>query len=264
MQYVAGYSGSRTINWRGKDLRKILRLPRRWIRFLQDHDPALEEIAAFKSLTEAEKKKVTWEEVEAISNLVLGYARDIERYTSVLKFVQYKNRQNGSYNFTYDWLDYIRCCRKLGMDTERKDVLFPKDFKRAHDEAVNAVKVQTDEERELAFRKMVPDISISINELSITTARSQEELNEESRALNHCVRTYGEKILRGESLIFFIRNNNDLGTPYYTLETDQKGKFIQCRGKNNCSMTEEVKEVVEQFKKDIPKILKKVKERSAA
>lgn len=264
MQYVTGCSGSRTINWRGKDLRKILGLPRRWIRFLQDHDPALEEIAAFKSLTEAEKKKVTWEEVEAISNLAFGYVQDIKRYTSALKFVQYKNSQNGKYNFAHDWLDYIKSCRKLGMDIERKDVLFPKDFKRAHDEATSAVKIQTDKERELAFRKIVPDISILINGLSITTAKSQKELNEESRVLNHCVRTYGEKILRGESLIFFIRNNNDLGTPYYTLETDWKGKFIQCRGKNNCSMTEEVKEVVEQFKKDIPKILKKAKERSAA
>lgn len=254
--------GAGAVNWRGKDLKKILRLPRRWIRFLQDHDPNYDELAVFRSLSEKEKREVIWSEVESI--VTASYLiNEITKYTSMYRWARYKSEQNEGDCFDRDWLDYIKNCRKLGMDTTKKDTLFPKDFKRAHDMMAEAVEIQMDEERTNLMRKAVPEISIESGGLVAFTARTQASLNRESEELNHCVRTYGDRIIRGSCYIFFVRMKEAPDIPYYTMETDLNGKVIQCRGKNNCSMTEEVQAFVEEFKKQIRKELRKL-ERSAA
>ena len=48
-------AGCRGINWRGKSLEKILKLPRRHVRMLRDYDPTMNELEAFQQLSEKEK-----------------------------------------------------------------------------------------------------------------------------------------------------------------------------------------------------------------
>ncbi|WP_373692317.1 PcfJ domain-containing protein, partial [Pseudomonas aeruginosa] len=45
--------------------------------------------------------------------------------------------------------------------------------------------------------------------------------------------------------------------PYYTLEW--KGKVVQCRGMNNCAMTQEIKEFVDLFSKEMGAYEKKLR-----
>ena len=92
------------------------------------------------------------------------------------------------------------------------------------------------------------DISSDLFILKI--AQSQKELNCESSALNHCVRTYGDKVSRGETVIYFIRRKDEPDKPFYTLEIKPDGTFVQCRGEYNCSMTEEVKDFTEKVVKE--------------
>lgn len=94
-------------------------------------------------------------------------------------------------------------------------------------------------------------------------AESQEDLNVESSVLGHCVRTYGNRVAEGKTIIYFIRREENPDEPYYTLEIRPEGKFIQCRGEHNCSMTPEVEAfkdfVVAEFNRRL-----KQKERKAA
>ena len=101
------------------------------------------------------------------------------------------------------------------------------------------------------------------NGFILKIAESQEDLNVESSVLGHCVRTYGDKVAEGKTIIYFIRWEEKPDEPYYTLEMRPDGKFIQCRGEHNCSMTPEVEAfkdlVVAEFR-----IRLKQKERKAA
>ena len=83
-------------------------------------------------------------------------------------------------------------------------------------------------------------MDIKRNGFILKIAESQEDLNVESSVLGHCVRTYGNKVAEGKTIIYFIRREEKQDEPYYTLEIRPDGQFIQCRGEHNCSMTPEV------------------------
>ncbi len=259
---VLGKSGSGCINWRGRSLEKILRLPRRHIKKLRGIRVNFQELAFFQSLTEEEKKK-PWKAIIAAANAFAGTeAERIGKYISVMKWAEWASEQNVS---KYDWLDYIKDCRLLGLDTRKKSVLFPKNFAEVHRHLSEQVKTQRTERENAAIRKVaeMQKMDIKRNGLILKIAESQEDLNVESSVLGHCVRTYGNRVAEGETIIYFIRREEKPNEPYYTLEIRPEGKFIQCRGEHNCNMTPEVKEFKDLVVAEFNRRLKR-KERKAA
>lgn len=262
---VFNFKGQRCVNWRGKDLKKILRLPMRHIKFLREHDPRLEDLAVFQQLTEKEKNNTPFEMIEEIADIREWQLEQIAQYISPYKLIEYKHKKSLGAFMVSDWLDYIHNCEKLGMDTSRKSVLLPNDFIKAHDDAAEKVEIETSRRQNERIAAATFDVSIERNGLICYMARSQTELNKESRLLNHCVRTYGDRVARGDCYIFFIRKVEEKDTPFYTLELDRAGEFRQCRGNRNCGMTEEIKRFVNEFEEDFKKTLKIMnKERNAA
>ena len=74
--------------------------------------------------------------------------------------------------------------------------------------------------------------------------------------------SYVNKVAKGETIILFIRKESEPDKPYYTMEW--KGKVIQCRGKNNCDMTNEVRKFVNEFTKEMTKYDEQTRERTAS
>lgn len=255
------YTGPRrAINCRGKTLPKILRLNMGEIRRIREYDPSLKQLMVYQQLTHSERMTVPWPIVIKMEKM-WHYSESVKKYTSPLKLVRYIDTHNcRSANL---WLDYIESAEKIGMDITRKDVLFPKDFETAHDDATMAVEIISNKEKERKIKEHSPDISYEAGDLIIKVADTQESLTKESSILNHCVRTYGDKLADGRCYIFFIRRKDAPDTPYYTLETKPNGEFVQCRGARNCSMTPEVMEFKNEFIKYLQNMLKK-KERKAA
>lgn len=262
---VLGKSCGHTVNWRGMSLKKILKLPKRHIRKLQQWNPDIGELKAFNMLTEKEKKEASYKDVEYLSSLNLTNLEKIRKYTELLRWARYGEEQKRKYYFTGDWLDYIDSCNELGMDITKKATLFPADFEAAHDEVLEKVKVQIDKARDAAMLSKTFELAIEKENLIAIMARTQEELNKESQNLKHCVRTYGDKVIGGGCYIFFIRKAETPDISYFTLETNVKGEIRQCRGFKNCSMTEDVKGFVDEVEKELKKLLPKlIKERSVA
>ena len=262
---IFGFRGQKCVNWRGKELKKILRIPMRHIRFLKQYDPRLEDLAVFQKLTEKEKLNTPFKIIEDIADIREWYLEQIVDYISPLKLIEYKHEKDLKGLFVSDWLDYIHNCKKLGMDTSRKNILLPEDFMEAHDAVAEKVEIETSRKQDEKIAAATFDVSIERNGLACYMARSQTELNRESRYLTHCVRGYGDRIIRGSCYIFFIRKAEKMDIPFYTLELDNKGEFRQCRGYKNCNMTEEIEMFVNEFVKDFKKILKsRNKERSVA
>ena len=60
-----------------------------------------------------------------------------------------------------------------------------------------------------------------------------QEIISEGQALQHCVGGYAERHAEGKTTILFIRRKDNLDTPYYTLEIDDKTKHIKQYHRNN-------------------------------
>jgi hypothetical protein len=84
--------------------------------------------------------------------------------------------------------------------------------------------------------KSKEDIVYKNNNFSIVLPQKIKDLTDEGRFLGHCVGTYVKKIIDGECFILFVRKNDDLNTPYLTVElkdTSYKSYYIyQIQGIN--------------------------------
>lgn len=209
------------------------------------------------------KPDLKWEEYE-----ILRYVRDdgwadmwkkyidFMQYTTIYKLDKYINSQKIAHQ--NDYFDYAGWLEKMGYDMRNEFNLFPKNFKQAHDEKSREyVRFKDRQAREdtkrfnCVLKKLRKDtagvdaMNLNIAGLFIRLPNKLEELKTEGEALHHCVATYMEKVRKGETMIFFIRQKSAPEKPYYTLEWH--GRVIQCRGSNNCDMTPEVKAFVQIF-----------------
>lgn len=150
-----------------------------------------------------------------------------------VKIIQYLSKQNCR---CHEYSDYLDTASNLGMDLNNNNIRFPKNIHKAHDDAMDKYEIVKDEK----INKQIGDFSKDLqkyvyedNNLMIRPASSQQELIDESRQLDHCVRTYGEKMAKRETSIFFIRKKKNLKKSFVTLEL-KEGIVVQVRGyKNN-------------------------------
>ncbi|MCM1179959.1 MAG: PcfJ domain-containing protein [Clostridium sp.] len=181
---------------------------------------------------------------------------DLMEYTTLHKLRRYIREQKIAYS--QDYFDYTGWLEKMGYDMRNEFNLFPKNFKKTHDEmSKQYVKFKDKQAREeikrfnhllKKLRKETAEVeamNLDIDGLFIRLPNKLEELKEEGEFLHHCVGTYMEKVEKGETMVFFIRQKAAPNKPYYTLEWH--GRVIQCRGLRNCDMTPEVKAFVKVF-----------------
>lgn len=198
---------------------------------------------------------------------------DFMEYTTLHKLERYLSEQKIKY--PVDYFDYAKWLEEMGYDMRNEFNLYPKDFKKAHDDKSKEYqKFQDKKHKEeikqfnrllKKMREEVTDdnpVNIKIRGLFIRLPRNLDELKKEGENLHHCVGTYKEKVARGETLIYFIRKESEPDKSFFTLEW--KGSVVQCRGSHNCSMTPEVKAFVEIFEKKMIEFSKApVKKRKA-
>lgn len=139
--------------------------------------------------------------------------------------------------------DYWRMANDCGWDLNDPDVKWPKNLQRAHDRVTAAYEDTKAERLAKGFRDIYGKLRAYIyvsGDIFIRPARSQKELKREGSLLHHCVGTYGEMHVTGES-IFFIRRVAEPGKPWYTLQLDlNRLEVLQNRGLRNCKRTPEV------------------------
>lgn len=249
---------SRAINWRAKELRKILGLKPAEIKDFRARGATLYELEKYKDLKKM-GYKVSFEQI----GMIPDYRREeiiqeIERHVKLEKALNYLIGQRDDCR---NYLDYLEDCAQLGRDMKNKKILFPKNLQTAHEEMSLEVKVQTDAKKKESFRKCMKELygrpEYREEKLLIRAAESPEELAKESAALHHCVRTYVDKVARGDCAILFIRKAPEPDKPYFTLELLPKGDIVQCRGSHNCAYPQDVKEFLERWQKWIKQQKKK-------
>lgn len=255
-EYIVGERAngckSRAVNWRAKDLRKILGLKPKEIKEFRGlgRYARLYELEEYKDIKKM-GYKVSFDQL----NLLLVYKtketiKEIERYVKLEKALEYLGTQDSD---CWIYIDYLKECRLLGYDMNNKKVLFPAELEAAHEETSEKIRIQADSKKKVAFKKSTDKIygrpEYREEKLLIRAAQSPEELAKESAALHHCVRTYVDRVANGSCAILFIRKTESPDKPYFTLELSPDGKIIQCRGDHNCTYPEDVKEFLERWQK---------------
>lgn len=157
---------------------------------------------------------------------------DEMNHTDAVKLLNYLNKQHSKYS---EYKDYLRLAAKIGMDVNNKKIRYPKNLKKAHDD----VHSKYDDIRNEVLTKNIKEYSEELKKFSfnnqkyiIKPVESQEDLINESKELNHCVRSYADIVARRETAIFFIRKKAKVNEPFVTLELKGE-KVIQVRAKNN-------------------------------
>ena len=175
---------------------------------------------------------------------------DISR--KVIDYINNHDLQGKPYNGYYqptcavEYIDYIGFCQSLGIPMTSA-IKYPEDLHKAHNELQDKVKIVKSKEKTENIQKYVNEVLYKYryadDDFVITPANSVKDLLEESKVLNHCVRTYDNRYANRETAIFLIRSRDDVHTPLYTLEL-RNNSIVQCRAKNNRDPSDEGKQFV--------------------
>lgn len=177
--------------------------------------------------------------------------KELFKGSDLERFFSYIAKQNTN---PYAYLDYLRACNHLGLDMTINKNLFPRDFKRWHDiridEYATAKALQDEEERITLYKQFaaIAEKYLSLeydkrHSFAVILARSPADLIREGNILQHCVgqMNYDQRIIREESLIFFIRHKESVDTPFVTVEYSLKNmKVLQCFGEKDSKPDEQV------------------------
>lgn len=257
-----GIEGIRKLRWIDRTAATVsgmLGITRKQYRLL--NNPTVEEIRACRVLNQHGI------EADGISIYrIVKYTRhhsieeDLQKilgYMPLRKFLRYTEGKE-KYDFRNYYFDYLRMGERLGYDFGNDFVLFPKDIREAHDEAVNIL-AEEKREKELAaaaekdegIRKMEKKIrqrfTYEDNEYIIRPAKTNQEIVKEGQVQHICVGNgeYREKMEEGKSYILFLRHRDSPDTPFYTVEITPDHEIIQRHGKYN--QEKEEKESVDRF-----------------
>jgi hypothetical protein len=204
-----------------------------------------------KQVHEFLKEKKQFDKKEGLQPLQELFKKELEQFFIYIK------KQNTDYR---SYLDYLIACHYLGLDMSLPKNRYPHDFKRRHDiriDQYHTAKILADVvNRPVLYaqfaavaEKYAALQNIPNGGYAVMIAMSPAELMREGDALSHCVgkMDYEQKVLREESLIFFVRDSNTPDTPFVTVEYSLKSKkVLQCYGYKSLPPDKAVTEFVHQ------------------
>lgn len=189
---------------------------------------------------------------------------DITEFNHLLKLIEiskikYANINISQYSFDYFKdqkasmyiiKDYYSFCERLGLPMNHENK-YPDNIDVAHDRLLMQIETKENVERDLKIRELVNSelfkYRYADENFVITPANSTADLINESKGLDHCVRTYDERYANGDTFIFLVRKREDVNTPFYTLELSNKKEIKQLKGRKNCKATNEVNNFVKKW-----------------
>ncbi|MEG1036595.1 MAG: PcfJ domain-containing protein [Anaerovoracaceae bacterium] len=238
--------GCRNINWRQTELSKIFKIEKNIAKQFKDFE--LYELDAFLAI----RKKFKDFKIENMKFIKCSgdYITKIEKcveYMSIDSLFNYLKQQN-ILNVS-NYYDHIIMLEELGKNMADKKLLKPKDFQKEHAELAAEKAELLDKGKAKIFKAKTALLAdkyyFEYKEIIFKPVSTIKELIFEGKILNHCVGSYADKILRGDSMICFIRKKDEPDVPYFTLEISKRNEIKQCYGFGNRISGLEVPEIKE-------------------
>lgn len=178
-------------------------------------------------------KKKDIEKIRYLKMYKIEHLKKIAKYMAMDKFIEFAKSKNEFDMQIY--IDYIGFLEDLQIDPKNKKYLFPEDINKEHDKFEKQVEIKKDGivKRKIGERyKELQKNIFSNNKYFIVPAKSVNELEDESKQQNNCVRIYAERYSKGNCDIYFMREKDKPEKSLVTVEV-QRNKVVQSRIKNN-------------------------------
>ena len=234
------------VDWKKKKPHEMLRLTKEELSYFNGAEDAPKRL---KALLLARKYGVPCRLGEEVTKVTESQQEDfLKRGVLPGKAERYLDRQAARYKSRL-WpgylLDYWGMAEKAGEDLTDRDVMWPQNLQRAHDQMQERRKAKAAVERRERFQQRyerMKKYAFEDGDIFIRPCETEEELIAEGKALHHCVATYAERHARGDLTIFFIRHKDKPDEPWYTLNFNEKTlSATENRGLRNCDRTEEIR-----------------------
>ena len=113
------------------------------------------------------------------------------------------------------------------------------------------------------MQELKPFYSVPSKQFAIIWPKSKKDFQTEGQKQHNCVGGYFEKMVKQQTVVFFLRKKEDMDTPFCTVEF-QSGKLIQCRTIYNGDAPEEAKKYMKKIEAHYEKEMLKKEQIEAA
>ena len=224
-----------------------------YYKFMKKYNITYLQLEILKLLKEKDIKKIRYLEkyssYENIYNL-----EEISKYISLNRFIKYSKMHRGKVK-TYIYKDYLRFAKVLGFDLKNNRYAFPKNLEKEHDKLEKQYEIQSKTIIQKAIIKRGKELSSNEYQdkrFIILPACSLEDLQNESKQQNNCVRTYAERYAEGTCDIYFMRDIKNQRKSLVTVEV-RHNRIVQSRIKNNKSPNENQIQFLKNWEQNILK-----------
>ncbi len=260
---VYRHDGTKDINLDGKNLREVLQIDPSDLPLLQKPGADIRDLRLLRILRMAghqpSEEFFTWvnaNELTEINQLALALnnttPHKLMRYLDQLFSKLKKSTYRGCAGVLSDYRDYLGFCEQLQYDLKNEFILFPKNFKRAHDQANDLIKQHQVEQYDSQIASMQEELKhryqFKSDGLIVLPPHSAQEIVVEGQKLRHCVGGYARSMAERRTAILFIRQEAKQNKPFFTVEV-QGDKIRQVRGSNNRAPIPEVTAFLDKWKK---------------
>lgn len=216
----------------GKGFEEVIGVSKTFYGFIKKHNLTYQQLEVLRLLKIPDIKLIN--KLTRFRTLVQlsRYVNLKEAYYNVLKFD--KNRE-------FEYLDYLRICSQLGYSMKDKNILYPKNLNKEHDKVSDLIKIIENEANDKLIKERLTDLNKNVyqnDKYIVYPAESVSSLVNESRQLNHCVKTYCQRYALGETDIYLLREKDNKDKSLVTVEV-RNNSILQARAKCNNDPTNE-------------------------
>jgi predicted RNA-binding Zn-ribbon protein involved in translation (DUF1610 family) len=255
------------LNEKAETIAGLLRIPKHLTHMVQEIDPDLDELGVLQKMiadginVNAKDFRRAFDTYERNAEDLMACAK-YANFSRIDSYLEKHRADDADFHHTVHlWIDYVEFCEKLGYDLKNDFVLFPHHLKQSHDDTIKRYNGMKKGDYPGLLNSMTQRIAREMERvqqlygfahegLLVIAPQNLNDIVKEGHVLRHCVGGYVDKVFQGKSTILFLRRADKPQKPYYTIEIG-KSEIAQCRGKNNCEQTDEVKKFLAQFEKEI-------------
>lgn len=151
-----------------------------------------------------------------------------------------------------EFYDYVKMMDEITDKYEK----YPRNFLTTHQIAIrnySRMKKAYDEQKFIS--KIDKKLEYEYKDYKIIYPSCTQEIKEEGVKLNHCVASYIDKVIKGETHILFLRRKDSLDNNLLTLEV-RRDSVVQARGVYNRPPTDIENKIIDRYNKKLKKIKK--------
>lgn len=266
------YGSRAPIDLYQKRVKKVLGLTGEYYNLIRDKDPTWREYEVTEQCQDV-GIRATWEQIQKMSQYARNFAIYMRHSTphKMLKYIE-GLKSEGPYDMrnqeVNDYHDYLQLAAGLGYNLDDDWILYPKNLKERHDQLTEEqnerkaeLEKESDDKKDRKLKRTIKRkgwtrYEMETEQLLIRLPKCAHEIRKEGNAQHHCVATYMDRMVAGETCILFIRKKEEQDKSYYTVEV-KDNEVIQVRGKYNVAPSEDVEEFMKVFKKNIRKAERK-------